>query len=102
MSTPAEELRAAATRLRCDHVFPLQPPEGSMTAPGDCRKCGVPFEDHHNMPIADRLREPLAAWLEPLASGWEKSVEISPGGSDVRFSAHPALAVARVINGGAS
>jgi hypothetical protein len=46
------------------------------------------------------IAEPLAEWLEAVAGGWEKSVEISPGGSDVRFSAHPALAVARVINGG--
>ena len=47
------------------------------------------------------LAEPLATWLEAVAGGWEQSAVLSPGASDVRFAAHPALAVARVINGGA-
>jgi hypothetical protein len=46
------------------------------------------------------LAEPLAVWLDAVAGGWEKSAAISPGGSDARFAGHPALAVARVINGG--
>ena len=38
-----------------------------MAAPGDCRKCGVPYENHISLPISDRLREPLANMLDHIA-----------------------------------
>lgn len=111
--TPAEELCAAATRVQCDHTFPLQPPEGSMMAPGDCRKCGVPFEDYHNLLISDRLRDPLALLLSRLAEDMRQRGAVEGSASK---AVHPsdfvglsapredwtaALAIARVINGGA-
>lgn len=87
MSTPAEELRAAVTRLRCEHEF-------RYPLPG-CGKCGV-----DTRPAIDELAEPLATWLDLVAYGWEKSAELSPGAAESRFDKHPALGVARAINGG--
>jgi len=65
--TAAEELRAAVTRLRCDHRHPVQPPHGSMAFPGDCSKCGAPWG---SILVSDGLREPLAALLEIACALW--------------------------------
>ena len=64
--TPAATLRAAATVLRCDHLHPVQPPEGSLAKPGDCRMCGAPFNPEFVNGI-ERVAVPLAAWLEGSA-----------------------------------
>jgi hypothetical protein len=61
----AEELRTAATRLRCDHRFPIQPPLGSLSAPGPCLVCGSPWADNED--VYERLQGPLAALLEDLS-----------------------------------
>lgn len=50
-----EELRAASTRLRCDHDF-------SFVERG-CTKCGI-----DTRPVVDELVEPLAAWLDSEAA----------------------------------
>lgn len=95
--TPAEELRAATARLRCRHVFSVFSEENVRPA---CRRCGVLYKRHEA--VAADVAEPLAAWLEALASGWQQSIALYPHGAAKRYGDHPALAVARVINGGAS
>lgn len=70
--TPAQQLHTAAQRLRCHHAFPIQPPHGSLGRPGPCKHCGVPYTA--SSPVADRLREPLAAWLEQTAKGYQEDV----------------------------
>lgn len=62
--TPAEELRAAAARLRCGHTHSAAPPH-SIWAPSPCEKCGVSGDAPRDVP--ERLREPLAELLEHLA-----------------------------------
>ena len=111
--TPAEELRAAATRLRCGHSFPLLSPH-SVWAPGPCGKCGVPYDDAPR-DVPERLREPLAAWLEDAArtAGDHQQMPDYAGLPDHRWCADcqdeecdglraldKALAAARVILGG--
>lgn len=84
--TPPEQMRAAAARVACGHRFPVQPPEGDLYAPGDCSRCGLPWERRHI--IADELRRPLEAWLLSAAEDSELI------GTDTK-----ALALARVITG---
>lgn len=72
--TPAEELRTAMARLRCDHDF-------SFVERG-CGKCGV-----DTRPVVDELAEPLAVLFEREAR------------RVVPFSC--VVDVARAINGGA-
>ncbi|MFI6793629.1 hypothetical protein ACIBG4_40495 [Nonomuraea sp. NPDC050383] len=126
--TTRQELAPAAARLRCDHRFPVQPPHGSLSYPGPCQHCGVPHAA--SSPVADQLREPLAAWLEKAAKSfddetYEDAIECpSCGdgchedhgtmrvhsfcgrtiGADAERCAcfDEALAVARAVNGGAS
>jgi len=89
-TTPADELQTAATRLRCEHSHPCNPPGGTLWAPGPCTHCGMPFGA--SAAVADHLREPLAAWLDNAAY-WATR----PPGAN-RY----ALDVARAINGGAA
>jgi hypothetical protein len=70
--TPAEELRAAATSLRCEHSFPCQPPLGSIARPGDCSKCGTPHD--YSEPVTDDARdlgEKLADLFDHMADAME-------------------------------
>ena len=70
--TPAMELRDAAKSLRCDHSFPCQPPHGSITRPGDCEKCGVPYD--YSEPVTDderALGEKLADLFDHIADEME-------------------------------
>ena len=98
--TPAERLRAAAARLRCRHTFSIQPPAGSLAFPGPCEKCGVAYDNQPH--VSDYLREPLAKWLEDVAEGITGRDPEYGCYCIVEDSYHRALAVARVINGGAS
>ncbi|MEU1731411.1 hypothetical protein [Streptosporangium sp. NPDC020145] len=91
--TPVEEMRAAARLLRCDHSFPVQPPLGTLWEPGPCNHCRVPWADApHDIP--ERLREPLAVWLEAagkefLTADWTDCPTAAAG-----------VGVARTILGG--
>lgn len=111
--TPAEELRAAATRLRCEHTHSAAPPH-SIWAPSPCEKCGMPHDDAPR-DVSEWLREPLAAWLEDAArtAGDHRQVPGYGGLPDHRWCADcqdeecdglratdKALAVARVLLGG--
>lgn len=95
--TAAEELRAAATTLRCDHSFPCQPPHGSIARPGACSKCGVHFLDALDVP--DALTESLAKLLEGVADGLEAYGPTDDCGCVAEDSYHPAMNIARSING---
>lgn len=64
--TPAEELRAAAAKLRCEHSFPVQPPEGHPWAPGPCSHCGITCLDS-NVIRRRSVLESLASLLEDLS-----------------------------------
>lgn len=59
--TPAETLRTAAGRLRCEHRFPID----RAGALASCRLCGLPWVDRDN--VGKDLREPLAALLTSAA-----------------------------------
>ena len=103
--SPGEELLAAAQLLR-EKAKPILGGDMESAWHDFWADHGADFglisEDEEWIALfGPALAEPLAAWLEAVASGWEKSTALAPGGSDVRFAAHPALAVARVINGGA-
>jgi hypothetical protein len=88
--TPAAEIRAAVTALRCDHRNPMQPPHG-LDRPGDCAHCGTPWR--YGPIVADDLREPLADLLtEAAACGCEE-------GDDHWPQTRAALATARAITG---
>lgn len=50
--------------------------------------------------MSPELADPFAKWLEAVAAGWQQSIDLYPSGAQARFSDHPALAVARAINGG--
>ncbi|MCO6011537.1 hypothetical protein NE236_41960 [Actinoallomurus purpureus] len=72
--TPADELRDAAKALRCDHSFPCQPPHGSIARPGDCSKCGVPYD--YSEPVTDDARDlakKLADLFDHMANDLESS-----------------------------
>lgn len=101
--TPAEELRTAATRARCDHRFPVQPPEGSLAAPGNCRACGQSWERREV--VSDELAEPLADWLDEQARQYNLPPCNDPTGVCNRCEYDPSIlaaqVVARAINGGA-
>ncbi|MER6830802.1 hypothetical protein ABT352_32750 [Streptosporangium sp. NPDC000563] len=108
-----EELRATATQLRCEHSFPVQPPHGSLFAPGPCSRCGVAWAACAR-DIPDRLREPLAALLDEAANEVETVLaeEVTLGPDDtydkavldhqgeIRADLTHALAVARAVTGG--
>lgn len=111
VTTPADELRAAAAKLRetAGEIVNVNGGDGfekwTEFYGGDDDFPGE-FLDKRDLAwialVHPGLAEPLAAWLDAVAGGWEESAKISPGSSGARFAAHPALAVARVINGGAS
>ena len=63
--TLADVIRAAITVLRCDHRFPINPPDGSIYGPGHCIRCGISYQ--YEKPVADWMVEPLAAWLVSAA-----------------------------------
>jgi hypothetical protein len=70
--TPAMELRDAVKALRCDHSFPVQPPHGSIGRPGDCTKCGVPYD--YSEPVTDdarNLAEKFADLFDCIATQME-------------------------------
>lgn len=111
--TPAEELRAAAARLRCEHTHSAAPPH-SIWAPSPCEKCGVSGDAPRDVP--ERLREPLAELLEHLADDMSDydaeevdylrgdDVEVAVVVDDderIRPDWTAALAVARALLGGA-
>lgn len=53
--------------------------------------------------MSPAVAEPLAAWLESVAAGLEISeAKREAGWAPFISSRHPALAVARALNGGAS
>ncbi|WP_326829713.1 hypothetical protein OIE13_06125 [Streptosporangium sp. NBC_01810] len=96
--TVPEELRAVATNLRCEHSFPVQPPHGSLLAPGPCSRCGVAWAVCAR-DVPDRLREPLAALLEVVSSVAEYAAE---RGYSTNAQTDATLSVARAVNGGAA
>jgi hypothetical protein len=69
----------------------------------DCEECTRPSMADLNWMwlMCPLLAEPLVAWLDAVAGGWEQSSSLFPGGAKTRFDNHPGLAVARAINGGA-
>lgn len=103
--TVAEELRAAATKLR-DKSKPLLEADGDKTWPGEWANfftlhgadLGLIREDEEWIALmSPALGEPLAAWLESRA----KDTESLTDPRNQKIVAGPyALAVARVINGG--
>jgi hypothetical protein len=114
--TPTEELRAAAETLRCEHSFSVQPPHGSLARPGDCTKCGVPYDATEQ--VEEGLSKRLAELFDHLANELEDSqaverehrlddgrrrklvhptVEVQSVGPDFVWTA--GLKVARAING---
>lgn len=112
--TPAEELRAAATRTRCEHTHSAAPPH-SIWAPSPCEKCAAPY-DAAPRDVPERLREPLAELLEHLADdmsdydaeevdylrGDDVEVAVVVDDDDrIRHDWTAALAVARALLGGA-
>lgn len=84
----AQELRAAAEAVRCDHEYPIAAPHTPAT-PGPCRKCGKPCNTRTT--VGRALREPLAALLDGIADMEPRW----PAG----FVPEEALAIARAING---
>lgn len=110
--TPAEELRAAATLLRCTHRYPVQVLTDAeveqLNATGiplaDCLNCGS-REDGRL--VAKPLREPLAVLLDTLADvmEWLGPPEVMPGGHLIdgmgvpRIEWDRALTCARAITG---
>lgn len=108
--TPAQELRAAAAKLRSTAATPLEDID-SLTLGGPDQWAKYYGEDCPDLPAGDgpwivlmspKLAEPLAAWLDAVAGGWEKSTNLFPAGDDAMFAGHPALAVARALLGGES
>jgi len=116
--TPAEQLHKASQALRCEHRFPLQPPHGSLGRPGDCSKCGVPYD--YSEPVTDDardLRKKLADLFDHLADAMEeggaaeREVRLDDGrrrkfvfcalSHDADETWTAALKVAREIHGGA-
>lgn len=72
----ADELRAAAKVLRCDHRYPVQVVTDAeierINATGrplvGCLDCGSREGDREDrLYVARHLREPLAAWMETVA-----------------------------------
>lgn len=61
--------QARLSAHKCE--FPVQPPEGSLTSPGDCRECGKPFVIHmHELDVTVSL-DKLAAARARLAANSE-------------------------------
>lgn len=108
MSTPAEEMRAAVTVLRCDHKFPMNRPPGSTDKPGVCIHCGVSWR--YEKPVADWLVEPLAELLDETAHvmdclgcrarPYKDGVVLSDDMGTPRSEWGRALTTARAITGG--
>ncbi|GIH91972.1 hypothetical protein ACFFMN_33810 [Planobispora siamensis] len=93
---PADELQAAAALLRCEHSFPVQPPEGTLWAPGPCTHCGTPSANYPR-DIPERLHEPLAAVLAKAAEQARRNELLAPRH---RRDVTTALGLARALNGG--
>ena len=87
-TTPADELRTAATWLRCTHSFPVNPS-------GPCR-CGMTWDRVRTLP-PENLREPLAASLEQAAKEYEFFGANSESWAST--TAVSLLRVARALNG---
>lgn len=103
--TPADELRTAAARFRCDHFHPITPPEGTVRKPGPCNHCGIVADI--GLPLTDvpqSLLEPLAEWLDETARQYEMPPCDHPdracNGCERRDDFICASTVARVILGG--
>jgi hypothetical protein len=111
--TPADELRAAARVLRCEHSFPCQPPHGSIARPGDCTKCGVTYDaseyvsDEH---LAKQLVDLLGHMADEMDDGHAVEREHRLDDGRRRKYVHPsfhnenmawtaALKIARSISG---
>lgn len=83
LAVPAlTELHTAAGRLRCEHVFPVQPPY-ALWAPGPCTGCGTRWEERQPVP------EPLAALLD-AAARLDELLALVPAG---QWSLHEDLIV---------
>lgn len=93
MTTPVEEIRKAIEVLRCDHEWPINPPEGSITRPGHCRNCGIPWRA--GPLVADELIEPLVSAMEAVAFCVEMDADLIH-----RVGYEHILATARAIRGG--
>ncbi|GIH69462.1 hypothetical protein [Sphaerimonospora thailandensis] len=86
--TPAEQLRAAAARLREDETV-LQLIQFTVnTPPGKCWR------------VTQALAEPLAAWLEQTARGIQAHIDVRASIEQLEQVHAHALDVARVILGG--
>ncbi|MFI6296796.1 hypothetical protein ACIBEJ_34765 [Nonomuraea sp. NPDC050790] len=59
VKSPADELREAVKRLRCEHVY-------TLTSDGKCVHCSLIYLEHLTEPI-EPLRVALASLLEPIA-----------------------------------
>lgn len=94
--TIPDELRKAATLLRCEHSFPCQPPHGSLANPGPCKHCGTTWNAWCAVSdVPQVLLEPLAEWLEMEAHMHDKR------GNSAEGSTFHALKVAHALNRGA-
>jgi hypothetical protein len=119
--TPADELRAAAERLReageAAHDGPWAmskagreewPYTAFVTVAADDLYgriadvwCGAGEENAAWIALAHPgVAEPLATWLEAVANGWDMATKLSRSVIPRGHADHPGLALARVINGG--
>ena len=78
-TTPAQEMRTAAARLRCKHSHPVQPPHGLLWAPGPCEGCGVAYGAAED--ISEPIREALADLLDEVARQYEEAPCDKPDGA---------------------
>ena len=89
--TPIDELRAAATKLR--EIASAAAPGAPWVLAEQMEDCGLGDAASAWIALASpALAEPLAEWLEMTADWWD-AFGIDPE------TDHPALAVARAING---
>lgn len=101
--TPADRMRTAVKRLRCDHTYPVQPPHGSLAHPGPCRHCGMPYPADDEW-VPETLRGTLVFLLEETARLYDMPPCDKPDGACNRCERRDefvyANALAQLINGG--
>lgn len=100
--TPADRMRLAVRRLRCDHAYPIQPPHGSLAYPGPCKKCAMPYPGDDEVP--EVLRGALVFLLDELARQYDLPPCDKPDGCcnncERRDDFVYASGLAQIINGG--